>query len=148
VRHGRAALLLPLLLFLGLPLPATVALTALGSLVQRLFSVYHLRESIPGKSLIPLIAAGLLALPLGVMLLQKLSSPDATCNPNAIQYGLGPDQQTLAPPPVSASSTSVSSTRNSSSSASQSSSAGSRDDLEQRTTGTPTHLDKTLGGGQ
>lgn len=69
---------LPLLLLLGLPLPETVALTTIASVLQRIFTVYSLRAHVNWRELLPMITIAALSLPLGTWLLRLLSTQSRT----------------------------------------------------------------------
>ncbi len=62
-----------ILLFLGLPLSQTVALTVSGSAFQRVYAILHLRNSIDKKELTPVIITGLLSMPIGIYLLYTVN---------------------------------------------------------------------------
>jgi uncharacterized membrane protein YfcA len=64
------------------PAPEAVALTALCSLTGQLFSIALLWQAISYRCRIPLIAAGLLGVPLGSALL-------CSCNPHAVRVVFG-----------------------------------------------------------
>ena len=66
----------PALLFTGLALPEAVMLALLAGSVQRLLTVSKLRGSVDWRHLFPLIAVGLLAVPLGILLLHRLADTD------------------------------------------------------------------------
>jgi uncharacterized membrane protein YfcA len=64
---------LPILLWVGIDLPSAVMMTIVGSMVQRLLAVHHLRRSVDWRGLAPLMLFGLGALPLGILTLKLLS---------------------------------------------------------------------------
>ncbi len=64
---------LPLLLFAGWPLPQAVAVSTIGSALQRVLFVAKLKDNIDWKPLIPMIAIGLIFLPLGIFILREVS---------------------------------------------------------------------------
>jgi len=64
---------LPLLLAGGLGLVEAVTLCILGSTTQKIVAVYHLRSDVDWRVLIPMIVAGIAALPLGVYLMREIS---------------------------------------------------------------------------
>ena len=63
----------PALLVIGFSLPQAVMLCVAGSAMQKVLAVYALREHVPWRNLKPLIVSGLVTLPAGLWLMQRLS---------------------------------------------------------------------------
>ncbi len=76
VGFGFALFSVPAMLLLGWPLPESVVIASLGSFVQRVQAVVHLRRDVHWGQLAGPIALALLGLPLGVGLLRLLSEAD------------------------------------------------------------------------
>lgn len=64
---------LPLLLFLDLQFPEAVMIVIIGSALQKIMGIRYFRNVIKWKEIRPLIIAGLIALPLGIFFMQKVS---------------------------------------------------------------------------
>jgi len=63
---------LPFLLFAGWPLPQAVAVSTIGSTIQRLLIVSHLRDEIDWRTLRPMMIVGLIFLPVGIFVLREV----------------------------------------------------------------------------
>ncbi len=64
---------IPLLLLSGFALPEAVMIVITGSAIQKITAVTYLRKAVDWKELLPYMAAGLVALPLGVYLMYRVS---------------------------------------------------------------------------
>ncbi len=64
---------LPFLLFAGWPLPQAVAVSTIGSTIQRLMIVSHLRNEVDWWTLRPMMIVGLIFLPIGIFVLREVS---------------------------------------------------------------------------
>jgi len=74
VGFGFSLFAIPLLLMtLKLPLPHIVLIAMTSSMTQRCIAVYKLRRSVGWRDLAPMIAAAILALPIGLLLLKYVS---------------------------------------------------------------------------
>jgi uncharacterized membrane protein YfcA len=63
----------PLFLLMGFPLPETVIMVVIGSAVQKIAAISHLRKAVDWKGQAPYMATGLATLPLGVYSLYRVS---------------------------------------------------------------------------
>ena len=64
----------PALLVMGFPLPQAVMLCVAGSALQKVLAVHSLRSHVPWRRLRPLIISGLITLPAGLWMMQRLSA--------------------------------------------------------------------------
>lgn len=67
---------IPILLFFGFDLASTVAMVIIGSAIQKLMAVKYLKEHLDWKEMVPFVITGLLALPLGIYGMFKVSTMD------------------------------------------------------------------------
>ncbi len=67
---------IPLLLFFGFDLPATVTMVIIGSAIQKVTALKYLKDDLDWKEMRPFMLVGLLTLPLGVYTMFKISSMD------------------------------------------------------------------------
>lgn len=67
---------IPILLFFGFDLPASVSIVVIGSGIQKIKAVHFLREELDWKEMRPYMIAGLAALAPGVYAMMKISAMD------------------------------------------------------------------------
>jgi uncharacterized membrane protein YfcA len=67
---------IPILLFFGFDLASTVAMVIIGSAIQKLMAVKYLKDDLDWKEMAPFFIIGLLALPLGIYGMFKVSFMD------------------------------------------------------------------------
>jgi hypothetical protein len=67
---------IPILLFFGFDLPATVVMVVIGSAIQKVMAVNYLKNAVDWKTMIPFMLTGLISLPLGIYGMFEVSSMD------------------------------------------------------------------------
>ncbi len=67
---------IPILLFFGFDLPATVAMVMIGSAIQKVMALNYLKNAVDWKTMIPFMLTGLLSLPLGIYGMFRVSAMD------------------------------------------------------------------------
>ncbi len=72
VGFGRALFVIPVLLWIGMPLQNAIAVSVASGVAQMAISAFHLRRDVDGRSLLPFIISAVLAMPIGVLALSVL----------------------------------------------------------------------------
>lgn len=67
---------IPILLFFGFDLPATVIMAIIGSAIQKVTAVNYLKDELNWKAMFPYMLTGLVSLPLGIYAMFKVSAMD------------------------------------------------------------------------